>query len=117
MGSKLFSSDMLLSELIIPMVNSYSHNDFAKACTQLYSLSMFLVGFGEGIKDFPKPPKPKIVVMGDARSRQSSGAEYQNDCQAYFDQYYPIVMMRLGKYQQTMLKAIERNYYMGGVGE
>lgn len=114
MGGKLPSLDMLLSEMVIPMQNSYYHNDYPKACTGLYGLGMFLKGFNQGLEDFPKPPE-RINQNGMAiKERDSQPSLYIQKCKQYYDVHYPLVLQRLGLYQKTVLEIIQRSSF--GVG-
>ena len=114
MGGKLPSLDMLISEMVIPMQNSYYHNDYPKACTGLYVLGMFLKGFNQGIEDFPKLPKRKSEIGMNLRERDGVPMRYIQDCKEYYDNNYPIIMQRLGLYQKTVLEVIERSQYATG---
>lgn len=114
MGSKVFASDMLISEMVMPMQNSYTHSDYPKAATNLFGLAEFLYGFDEGIKDFEKPPKLKSGYGMDSRRRNGLNYEYLQACKEYYERNFPLVMRRLGKYQSQVLKAIEMQNNMMG---
>jgi hypothetical protein len=115
MGSKLLSTDMMVSQLVMPMTNSYAHSDYAKAAIQLYSLFAFLAGFGQKISEFPKPPKPVLSFQKDIRQRSRMGTEYIRSCKDYYETNYPVVMFKLGEYQDRILKAIESQNYGRGM--
>ena len=114
MGGKLPSLDMLISEMVIPMQNSYYHNDYPKACVGLYGMLMFLHGFNQGIEDPPKPPKKKDGVGIPIKERDGLPLRYITECKDYYDNLYPLVMQRLGLYQKTVLEVIERSQYATG---
>ena len=116
MGGKLPSLDMLLSEMVIPMQNSYYHNDYPKACIGLYGLGMFLQGFNQGLSDFPIPPKKKSGVGVHLKERDGLSMRYIIECKDYYDNNYPIVMQRLGLYQKTVLESIEQSQWATGGG-
>ena len=111
MGSKILASDMLISEMLIPMQNAYHHADYAKASHDLYVLSSFLLGFGEGIKDFPRPPTPKNIMVSDARTRINEPQRYLTACKNYYEEHSPTIMMCFGQYQRKMLDALEHNKF------
>lgn len=114
MGGKLPSLDMLISEMVIPLQNSYYHNDYPKACVGLYGLGMFLKGFNQGIEDFPELPKKKSEVGYDIKERDKLPGRYIRECKDYYEKYYPVIMQRLGLYQKTVLEVIERSQYATG---
>lgn len=115
MGSKLLSTDMVISELVMPMTNSYAHSDFAKAAQQLFALYAFLAGFGQKIEGFPDPPKPVLSFQKDIRQRGNMNIEYIRSCKVYFEEHYPVVMLKLGQYQRAMLRAIEAQQWGRGM--
>ena len=113
MGSKLLATDMLISEMVIPMTNAYHHSDFHKACVDLNAINRFLFGFGEGIENFPKPPQGEKGKMG-LETRMNYHANHSEQCCRYYETNYPVVMERMGAYQRAMLKAIEAAQYQIG---
>ncbi len=114
MGSKLFATDMLISEMVIPMTNAYHHSDFHKASVDLFAIAEFLKGFGEGFKDFPAPPKETAGSL-TLEARMNYQGNHSEKCARYYETNYPIVMARIGAYQQTVIKAIENSsWFMGG---
>lgn len=115
MGSKLLSTDMMISQLVMPMTNSYTHSDFAKAAIQLFALYGFLRGFGQKIDKFPDPPKPVLSFQKDIRQRGKMSTEYIRSCKVYFEENYPVIMFKLGEYQDRILKAIEAQNYGRGM--
>ena len=111
MGSKIFASDMLISEMIMPMQNAYHHGDYEKASVDLDGLNMFLYGFGEGIENFPAPPQMKTLANSGTRERSVLYPQFLQECKQYYQTNYRVVMKRFGQYQKTMLDALERNKY------
>lgn len=114
MGGKLPSLDMLISEMVIPLQNSYYHSDYPKACSGLYGLSMFLKGFNQGIEDMPPPPEVKNGNGLHLRMKDQIPTLYISECKRYYEKWYPLVLQRLGLYQKTVLEIIQRSSF--GVG-
>jgi len=113
MGSKLFATDMLISEMVIPMTNAFHHGDYHKACIDLFAIAEFLTGFGEGFKEFPRPPKPSNGDM-TLEARMNYHGNHAEKCERYYETNYPLVMARIGAYQQTVIKAIENSSWQMG---
>ncbi len=113
MGSKLFATDMLISEMVIPMTNAFHHGDYHKASVDLFAIAEFLTGFGEGFKNFPSPPKASTANLG-LESRMNFHGNHSEQCERYYEHNYPIVMGRIGAYQQTVIKAIENAAWQMG---
>ena len=108
MGSKLLSTDMLLSEYILPMRKAASFHDYVTAASCLFELNSFLVGFGEtGLTDIPEPPKVKLEPdRNHMRLRVNASQTMASESYRYYTKYSPLIAKALGRYQDVLLKAI-----------
>lgn len=99
MGSMLFSSDMLLNDMIRPMTNAYQFKDYETACNLLVQLNNFLLGFGTGVEDLPA----FVKMSFDIQDRVSPGLYFKN----YYEKYASDVLKCVGIYQRTVLDKIK----------
>ena len=104
MGTKLWSGDMIVNDMIRPMFNAYQFKDYETACNLLFQFNNFLLGFGNGITDLPQAEYHPTTT----RERRMPDNYYKN----YYERYSPLLMKKVGKYIQDVLVAIaaERDY-------
>ena len=102
MGTKILSSDMLVSTYLFPAIGAYTRHDYQQACTILFAFNSFFKAFGEAIDDLPSPKDPS---MSDVRDRVNPAVYYQN----YFEKYLPALSAALGKYQRVELDTVKED--------
>jgi hypothetical protein len=103
MGSKILSSDMLVSTYLFPAIAAYGRKDYQQACVLLYSFNEFFKTFGEAIDDLPPAKDPS---MSDVRDRVNPQLYYCN----YFEMYLPVLSKVLGKYQRVELDLVKEEH-------
>lgn len=99
MGSKLLSTDMIVSIYMSPMIKAYQYHDYDSAANILYQFNGFFLGFGAGIVDLENPHNPDTTDVMDRRRP----SDY---FKTYFEKYAPLVSKQLGKYQKEVLDYI-----------
>lgn len=104
-GSKLLSTDMIVSIYLAPMSKAYQFHDYDTAANMLYDFNGFLVGFGSGISDLPAPTNPAATDIAERRNPIGY-------FKSYYERYKPLLSKALGKYQREVLEYIkeERGY-------
>lgn len=100
MGSKLLSTDMIVSIYMAPMMKAYQYHDYISAANILFSFNRFFIGFGHGIDDLPPPIIPDQT---DVMDRRNPVYYYKQ----YFEEYSPLLSQALGEYQQEVLQYIK----------
>lgn len=103
MGNRIPSLDMLLGNFIHPIMTCYSYGQFEKACRLLWLLNAFLLGFGEGVSDLPKP----MSITTDIISRSTPARDYEN----YFNKYADIIFKKMGKYNRAVLDSLPKQFF------
>lgn len=109
MGNRIPSLDMLLGNFIHPIMNAYIYGQFEKAARLLYLLNQFLLGFGEGLSDIPKP----MSISSDIVSRSFPVRDYKN----YFDKYADVIFKKMGKYNREVLDSLPKQFFREGADE
>lgn len=116
MGSMITSLEALLTMTIMPMKNAYHMKDYESAMHDLYELSEFLIGFGEGIENFPKPPERMSPNGLPVKERDMIESVFTGKCKTYYHTLSPPIFRRWGKYQRTVLDIIKaQNSWTGGI--
>lgn len=82
------------------MKKALGFKDFETAANLVYEFNDFMLGFGSGIKDLPKPINPDT---SDIMERRNPLSYYQT----YYYKYAPLVSRQLGKYQREILNYIK----------
>lgn len=100
MGTKLWSADMIINDYLHPMTMDYANDKIESACTLLYSLNSFLMGFGVGIKDLPRPKNNDGTLGGELKWKL-----WLKD--NYFEKYFPLISKAVGKYLREVLDEIK----------
>jgi hypothetical protein len=103
MGTKLWAVDIILNNLMRPMINAYIFGNYQIACGLLYQLNAFLVGYGQGT-DLPTPKSIQLGIM----DRTFPGRDYQR----YYNMHSPTVLKGMGMYIASVLKTIETKKFM-----
>lgn len=91
---------MIVSIYLMPMKKAAGFKDFVSAANLVYDFNDFMIGFGSGIIDLPKPINPD---MSDVMERRNPMAYYEQ----YYYKYAPLVSRNLGKYQRDILNYIK----------
>ena len=100
MGSLLWGVDMLLNDLVRPMLNAYQFKDYETAANLVRQLNDFLVGYGEGIDDLP----PFDNVFIDIHDRVNPQIYYKD----YYEEYSGLVLKSMGHTIKTVLNDIRK---------
>lgn len=108
MGNRIPSVDMILSSVFHPMMNAYIMGQYQQAANLLYALNSFLVGFGEGIENLPKP----IAITDDIISRAQPSEDYKR----YYNKYSNLVVKKMGKYIRSVLDSLPKQFYIADYG-
>lgn len=103
MGNRIPSLDMLLGNFIHPIMNAYLYGQFEKAARLLWLLNNFLLGFGEGLDDIPRP----MSISNDIISRSFPIRDYKN----WFDKYSQEIFKKMGKYNREVLDSLPKQFF------
>jgi hypothetical protein len=95
---------MLLNDFLHPMMNAYLYGQYQKASNLLFQLNAFLLGYGEGLGDLPKP----MSITNDIVSRSFPNRDYQT----YYDKYAEVVFKKMGKYIRSVLDSLPKQFYI-----
>lgn len=82
----------------------------------LFGLGKFLLGFEEGVK-IDEPPKPQQLTKADSRDRAFLPAKHMQENKDYFTEHFPLIMQRLGMYEQSVIKALSMRSTWGYQGD
>lgn len=83
-----------------PMIKAYQFHDHDIAANLLYAFNQLLKPYECGVKDLPRPKHPD---MSDVMDRRAPTAYFKT----YFENYCPVVMTSIGKYQKDVLDGIK----------
>src|SRR5437867_3648876 len=103
MGNRIPAVDMLINDIIRPMLNAYAFGQYEQACNLLVQLNSFFLGFGEGV-DLPIPRS----ICDDILSRSTPTRDYK----IYYNKYSQAVFKKLGKYIREVLDSLPKQYYV-----
>ena len=105
MGNRIIAVDPIIGEFIRPSINAYSSANYRGACTMLDALNCFLMAFGAGIADMPRP----IPTHDTLRDRLEVDYQYQK----YFEAWLHPLMKALGfAIRQELIKVIDEKESM-----
>ena len=104
MGSKLWAVDIILNDIIRPMIQAYTMHQYSTASNLIYQLNSFFIGYGVGILDMKEP------VIKDSTFQ---GIITQDDFyRTYYEFYSPIVMKSMGKYISDVIRKLDEENHM-----
>ena len=88
MGNRIIAVDPIIGEFVRPSINAYTSGTYRGACHLLDALNGFLLAFGAGISDMPRP-QPYVETFKD---RLQIDFQYQK----YYEKWLHPLMKALG---------------------
>jgi len=106
MGNAIPSLDMMMNDLLRPLMNAYSFQQYESTAKMLFTLNNYLIGLRTGIDDMKRPELPDTTA-----TTMTNRTQYFS---TYCDFYMPLVVLSLGnahrKFMDTFIA--ERNSIM-----